>query len=92
MAATGLTRRALLHLIGRAGGAGAAYGALHALGLIPAPVRAAPDRPAFTGVGADRRVVILGAGLAGLTAAYELGNLGYDCRVLEARARAGGRC
>ncbi len=38
------------------------------------------------------RVVILGAGLAGLCAAYELGKLGYDCVVLEARARPGGRC
>ena len=34
---------------------------------------------------------ILGAGLAGLTVAYELGKVGYDCRVLEARARPGGR-
>ena len=38
------------------------------------------------------RVVILGAGLAGLCAAYELGKLGYECTILEARARPGGRC
>jgi monoamine oxidase len=37
------------------------------------------------------RVVILGGGLAGMTAAYELGKVGSDCRVLEARARPGGR-
>ena len=36
-------------------------------------------------------MLILGAGLAGLTTAYELGKVGYDCRVLEARARPGGR-
>ena len=36
-------------------------------------------------------VLILGGGLAGLTTAYELGKVGYDCRVLEARARPGGR-
>lgn len=37
------------------------------------------------------RVVVLGAGLAGLVAAYELRLLGHDVRVLEARARPGGR-
>jgi monoamine oxidase len=37
------------------------------------------------------RVVILGAGLAGMTVAYELGKVGADCRLLEARARPGGR-
>ena len=34
---------------------------------------------------AAAKVVILGAGIAGLTAAYELGKAGYDCTVLEAR-------
>jgi monoamine oxidase len=29
--------------------------------------------------------------MAGLAAAYELGKLGYDCTVLEARNRPGGR-
>ncbi len=37
------------------------------------------------------KVVILGAGVAGLSAAYELGKAGYDCTVLEARDRVGGR-
>jgi protoporphyrinogen oxidase len=36
------------------------------------------------------RVVILGAGPAGLTAAYELSNLGIDCVVLEQDAVVGG--
>jgi monoamine oxidase len=36
-------------------------------------------------------VVILGAGLAGMTAAYELGRAGYQVQVLEYNARAGGR-
>lgn len=36
------------------------------------------------------RVVVLSAGLAGVTVAYEIGKAGYDCRVIEARARPGG--
>src|SRR5258707_5588551 len=37
------------------------------------------------------KVVILGAGVAGLSAAYELGKAGYACTILEARDRVGGR-
>ena len=36
-------------------------------------------------------MLVLGAGLTGLTVAYELGKVGHDCRVLEARPRSGGR-
>lgn len=36
-------------------------------------------------------VVVIGAGVAGLTAARELGNAGYDVLVLEAKDRIGGR-
>ena len=38
-----------------------------------------------------RRVVVLGAGLAGLAAAYNLMRHGYDVIVLEAQDRPGGR-
>jgi monoamine oxidase len=37
------------------------------------------------------KVVILGAGIAGLACAYELGKAGYDCTILEAQNRTGGR-
>ena len=37
------------------------------------------------------RVIVLGAGLAGLAAAHELDAAGFDVTILEARARPGGR-
>ena len=37
------------------------------------------------------RVIVIGGGVAGLTSAYELGKVGYDCTILEARTRPGGR-
>jgi monoamine oxidase len=42
-------------------------------------------------IGAGKTVVILGAGIAGMTAALEMSRLGYACTILEARASAGGR-
>src|SRR5579872_704077 len=60
-----------------------------AMGLLPA----APAHPfRLEGSGNGKEVLILGAGLAGMAAAYELGKLGYRCTILEARERAGGRC
>ncbi|MBC7922943.1 MAG: flavin monoamine oxidase family protein [Ferruginibacter sp.] len=67
---------------------GSGYTAVLSLGLIP-------EAPAHSlrlpGNGTGKKVIILGAGLTGLAAAYELGKLGYDCTVLEARDRSGGR-
>ncbi len=40
---------------------------------------------------APKRVVVIGAGLAGLVAAYELKRQGHDVVVLEAQNRVGGR-
>ncbi len=69
--------------------AGGAYPAMLALGMLrPAPAHAFD----LTGSGNGKHVVILGGGLTGMTCAYELNKLGYQCTILEARQRAGGRC
>ena len=82
------TRRQFLTRVAAAGGASLAYEAMAGLGLL-----AAPSQTPFnlTGRVSGVRVVILGAGLTGMTLAYELGKVGFDCRVLEARGRPGGR-
>jgi monoamine oxidase len=62
-----------------------------AMGLLVVPPAHARAPALPGGSGRGTRVVILGAGIAGMTAAYELAKAGYKCVVLEARARAGGR-
>ena len=57
----------------------------------PNPIRSPRPGDWPTNAGAGRRVAILGAGIAGMTAALELRRLGYQCTVLEARPVAGGR-
>src|ERR1043165_4110373 len=49
-----------------------------------------PRALAFTGVD-PKKIIIIGAGMAGLSAGYELTQLGHDVTILEARARPGGR-
>lgn len=88
-----LTRRSFIQRVGVAGGAGLAYGALSSLDL--APTAAADSFKPLSGTdrppACHRRVVVLGAGPAGLCAAYELSKAGYQVTVLEARRRPGGR-
>lgn len=84
---TALTRREFLHRSGVVGGSGLVLGALNAWGLMGCE---AGPRPSLTGRPEGTRVLILGAGLAGLTVGYELDKLGYDTRILEARDRVGG--
>src|SRR5262245_43784007 len=75
-AAAGTTRREALK---RAGAATAGL-ALARPGLPLAQAATAP------------RIVVVGGGLAGLTAAYRLKQAGYAAQVYEASDRTGGRC
>ena len=54
----------------------------------PAFGRTSPSMPR---VGRGRRVIVIGAGFAGLACAYELQSAGYKVTVLESRRRVGGR-
>src|SRR5262245_48252323 len=85
------TRRSFLHAVGRAGGAAAVYETMVAMGMIRVPEAFAGPPQIASDRGRGERVVILGAGIAGLTAAYELNNAGYEVFVIEANERAGGR-
>src|SRR6266403_2124662 len=40
---------------------------------------------------APKKIIIIGAGMAGLSAGYELSQAGHDVTILEARTRPGGR-
>src|SRR5271170_6020871 len=85
-----LTRRVFLHRIAQLGGYSAAFASMQALGLLPAVGQSTlPQLPAD--FGKDKKVVILGGGIAGMVAAYELRKAGFDCTILEARNRPGGR-
>jgi monoamine oxidase len=61
-------------------------------GLIAASTAVLVPRFAFAQVsGPGAKVIVIGGGLAGLVAAYELSKLRYDVTVLEAQERPGGR-
>jgi monoamine oxidase len=85
------TRREFITRVVRAGGFGAGFMCMNSLGLFGVEPSAAEkiSLPKDTGKGC--KVVIIGAGIAGLVCAYELNKAGFDCQVIEARERPGGR-
>jgi monoamine oxidase len=85
------TRRNFLKRVGEAGGYGAAFTMMQSLGLLPVTATAASRPELPPGAGAGVKVVVLGGGIAGLAAAYEMRKAGFQCTVLEARERPGGR-
>ena len=84
-----LKRRDLLRMIGITAGSAAMYQAMSSLGLASESPYAGPNPLSEAPKGAS--VLVLGAGIAGMVAAYELRNAGYKVQVLEYNARAGGR-
>lgn len=84
-----MTRRQLLRMIGMTAGSAAMYQAMSGLGLAAeSPYKAPLD---LTGAPRGASVLILGAGIAGMVAAYELRKAGYRVQLLEYNGRAGGR-
>ncbi len=86
-----ITKRQLLRSVAAGAGSAAVYRTMDALGMFGqgAAEAAALDLPAGSGEGGS--VVILGAGISGLIAAWELSRAGWRCTVLEASERLGGR-
>lgn len=84
-----MNRRGLLSMIGAAAGSTVMYNAMTSLGLAAESKYAGPIK--LHGDPKGTSVLILGAGLAGMTAALELRNAGYKVQVLEYNDRAGGR-
>ena len=83
------SRRALFSMIGKLAGAATMYQAMTSLGF--AGESSFKQAINLQGAPSGKSVVILGAGLAGLTAAYELRKAGYNVKVLEYQNRGGGR-
>ena len=83
------SRRDLLRMIGATAGSAAMYQAMSSLGFAAESSYRGPIE--LEGAPKGASVLILGAGIAGMTAAYELRNAGYRVQVLEYNGRAGGR-
>jgi monoamine oxidase len=83
------SRRELLTMIGKMGGGVALYQAMTALGFAAETQFTGP--PNLSGAKPGSTVLVLGAGLAGMLAAYELTKAGYKVQILEYQDRPGGR-
>jgi len=84
-----MTRRQLLRMIGVTAGSAMMYQAMSSLGFAAESRFKKPI--GLQGAPKGASVLVLGAGIAGMVAAYELRAAGYKVQVLEYNARAGGR-
>ncbi len=87
--ATPMNRRALFRMIGAVAGGAVMYQAMSELGYAGESGYSGPIRLEGDAHGAT--VLILGAGMAGMCAAYELRKAGYRVQILEYNDRPGGR-
>ena len=84
-----MTRRQLLRMIGVTAGSAMMYQAMSSLGFAAESNFKKPVR--LQGAPKGASVLVLGAGIAGMVAAYELRAAGYKVQLLEYNSRAGGR-
>ena len=84
-----MSRRSLFKMIGMTAGSAVMYQAMTDLGFAGESGYTGPINLSGDPKGAS--VLVLGAGLAGLTAALELSRAGYKVQVLEYQHKAGGR-
>lgn len=89
-----ISRRTALKLLG-VGGIGAVGGALgYSRFMKPEPARYQPDSldlPRYLSQRHDKSAVVVGAGLSGLAAAYELSQRGFRVTLLEKSPNVGGK-
>ncbi|MGA8436694.1 MAG: FAD-dependent oxidoreductase [Candidatus Sulfotelmatobacter sp.] len=87
-----ITRRQFIGRMAQAGGYGAAFITMHSLGMLGmVETEQQKNFPLPPSAGRGTKVIILGAGIAGLVCAYEMRRADFDCILLEARERPGGR-
>jgi monoamine oxidase len=92
MIAGDLSRRQFLERLGTFGGLGAAYYAMARCGLLPLARAYAGPPQLDRRIGKGQHVVILGAGIAGLCAAYLLRDTRFKVTIVEPNPYVGGRC
>jgi monoamine oxidase len=81
-----LTRRRFLEQLGAVGGSSLVFSAMTSWDLAAGSAGQKPDLSGRS----KARVLVLGGGLSGMVLGYELGKLGYDYQLFEARERVGG--
>src|ERR1700679_4129126 len=84
-----ISRRAMLGAIGLTAGSAAMYEAMTTMGYAATSDFKGPIT--LSGNAKGQTVLVLGAGIAGMVAAYELRKAGYSVKILEYNGRPGGR-